>query len=97
MPDATVASFTDGIIVITFSIYLFIWKIYIRCPLCTKYCAEQCEQCNGDCNKAPASTQPSPESRQAQNYSEQKTKEEERQERADNQTFNEMNSYFVFF
>lgn len=87
MPDATVANFTDGIIVVTFSIYLFIWKIYTECP---------CEQCNGGCNKVPASTQPSPEGRQAQNYTERKTKEEER-ERADYQTFNEMNSYSVFF
>lgn len=71
--------------------------MYIRCPLCTKCCAEQCEQCNGDCNEVPASTQPRPESRQAQNYTEQKTKEEERLERADNQTFNEKNSYSVFF
>lgn len=74
-----------AMIVIRFSIYLFIWKIYVKCP------------CNGGCNKVLASIQSGLEGRQAHNYTEQNTKEEERQERDDYQTFNEMNFYSVFF
>lgn len=54
-------------------------------PLCTNnhYCAKECEQWNRKCNQIPSFTQPDPENRQAQNYTEQKTKEKEKQERAD--------------